>query len=596
MAQDGHIKRMPIELANKIAAGEVVQRPASAVKELLENAIDAKASEIDVIIKASGSSLIQIKDNGSGMSANDAVQCFERHATSKISTSKDLENICTLGFRGEALASIAAIAQVSLKTKRDEDSQGAYVRIEGGEVVETAPCAATTGSVIDVRNLFFNVPARRSFLKAPSTEFRHISEAFVAIAFANPWTTLSLEHDNKDVFRLIASRADNFLDALRERLRVVLGSDVSQHMVQVNESSSYLSVVGYLSHPEHAKKSRKDQRLFVNSRPIKSPSLNHAIRSAYDAILPDGQHPVYTLFLTVNPKHVDVNVHPAKMEVRFDDDKGVYNFLQAICRRALGLADLIPQHPGGVSSVSFQPESKGDSWQPPPRADELNPAYERQSAIVYEEEVSRLPSGAETLDGGILWQLEGRYILTQLKNGIMVVDHSAAHERIMYERTLKDFQTGSGFSQQLLFAQLITLSQDDCNLLNDLNPLLSAIGFDYSISKNRTVTIQGVPSHIRTGAERDILPQILNGYKDNLEQLASSLSEEENLARSFAKITSMRSGIKLSDEEMRTMIDRLFECQEPHITPDGKLTVFRMTLEDFERRFDQSFLGHGEEV
>jgi len=594
MIQEGLIRRMPIELANKIAAGEVVQRPASAVKELLENAIDATASEIDVVIKASGSSFIQVKDNGTGMSQTDASECFERHATSKISTSDDLENIRTLGFRGEALASIAAVAQVSLKTTRQGDAQGTYIRIEGGDILETSPCAPTTGTVIDVRNLFFNVPARRSFLKAPSTEFRHISDTFVSAAFANPWTTFRLEHDNKDVFRLIGSRADHFLDALRERLRAVLGSEVSQHMVQVNESSSYLSVVGYLSHPEHARKSRKDQRLFVNYRPVKSPSLNHAIRSAYDSILPEGQHPLYTLFLAVDPQHVDVNVHPAKMEVRFDDDKGVYNFLQAICRRALGIADLIPQHLGEVTSVSFQTESRSDSWRPPPRADELNPAYESQSAIVYEEEPSRLPTGAEQKSMGPLWQLQERYILTQLNNGIMVVDQSAAHERIMYERTLNDFQTGSGLSQQLLFHQLVTLPEEDCILLEELNPLASALGFDYSISKNRTVTIRGVPSHIRTGAERDIVQQILKGYKDNVASSSSPLSQEENLARCVAKFGSMQSGIKLSDDQMRTLIDRLFECKEPRYTPDGKATVFRMTLEDFKRRFDQSLIGYTE--
>ena len=592
MVQEGRIKRMPIELANKIAAGEVVQRPASAVKELLENAIDANATEIDVLIKASGSSMIQIKDNGAGMSANDATQCFERHATSKISTSDDLENICTLGFRGEALASIAAIAQVSLKTKTQDDSQGAYVRIEGGEILETSPCATTTGTIIDVRNLFFNVPARRSFLKAPSTEFRHISDAFLASAFANPWTTFRLEHDHKDIFRLIGSRADNFLDALRERLRAVLGSGISQHMVQVNESSSYLSVIGYLSHPEHAKKSKKDQRLFVNSRPVKSPSLNHAVHSAYDAILPEGQHPIYTLFLTVNPQHVDVNVHPAKLEVRFDDDRGVYNFLQAICRRALGIADLIPQHSGEITSVSFQPNSRSDSWRPPPRADELRPVHETQSAIVYDEEPSRLPHGADQEASGKLWQIQERYILTQLSNGIMVVDQSSAHERIMFERTLNDFRTGSGLSQQLLFHQLVTLSEEDCNLLNELNPLMSALGFDYSISKNRTVTIFGVPSHIRPGAERDILQKILNGYKENLELLSEPLSKEENLARSVAKFGSMQGRVELNDEEMRTLIDRLFECEEPHCTPDGKPTVFRMTLEDFQRRFDH--LGYAD--
>jgi len=594
MVEGGHIQRMPIELANKIAAGEVVQRPASAVKELLENAIDANASEIEVKIKSSGSSLIHVSDNGTGMSSTDALQCFERHATSKITRPEDLENIRTLGFRGEALASIAAIAQVSLKTKREDDPQGTVVRIEGGKILETSPCATTKGTIVDVRNLFFNVPARRSFLKAPSTEFKHISDVFISCALANPWTGFRLEHDNKDIFRLIGSRADNYHHALRERIRAILGSEVAQHMVPVDESSSYLSVLGFLSHPEHARKSRKDQHLFVNYRPVKSPSISHAIRTAFEPILPDGFHPIFTLFLTIDPHHVDVNVHPSKMEVRFDDDRGVYNFLQSICKRALGVADLIPEHPGDISSLSFQPASHGHSWTPPPRADELRPAHDQQSSIVYEVEPSRLPVGADPEPTGLLWNLRGGYILTQLSHGIMIVDQSAAHQRILYERTLDDFHMGTGLSQQLLFNQLVCLTEDDCNLLNELHPLASSLGFDYSISENLTVTIQGVPSHIRTGAEKDFLQLVLQGYKDNCERQEDPISKENNLARSVAKYGAMHSESKLNDEEMRTLIDRLFECKEPYHTPEGKPTLIRMTLDEIKRRFDHQITVYAE--
>jgi len=594
MAKEGHIRRMPIELANKIAAGEVVQRPASAVKELLENAIDAKATEIEVKIKSSGSSLIHVSDNGTGMNSTDALQCFERHATSKITSSEDLENIRTLGFRGEALASIAAIAQVSLKTKRKDDTEGTFVRIEGGEVVESSPCATTQGTIVDVRNIFFNVPARRSFLKAPSTEFRHISDVFVSCALANPWTGFKLEHDSKDIFRLIGSRADHYHHALRERIRSILGSEIAQHMVPVDESSSYLSVLGFLSHPEHARKSRKDQHLFVNYRPVKSPSLSHAIRTAFDPVLPEGFHPVFTLFLTIDPHHVDVNVHPSKMEVRFDDDRGVYNFLQSICKRALGVANLIPEHPGDISSLSFQPSSRGNSWTPPPRADELKPAHDQQSSIVYEVEPSRLPVGADPEPTGLLWPLQGGYILTQLSHGIMVVDQSAAHQRILYERTLDDVRNGTGMSQQLLFHQLVCFTEEDCRLLNELNPMASSLGFDYSISENLIVTIRGVPSHIRTGAEKDFLQLVLQGYKDNDAVEGSSSTKEEKLARSVAKHGAMHSSRKLDDDEMRTMIDRLFECKQPYQTPEGKPTLIRMTHDEIKRQFDQRITGHAE--
>lgn len=596
MEQVAQIRKMPIELANKIAAGEVVQRPASAVKELLENSIDAGSTDISVLTKASGSNLIQIRDNGSGMNSADAVQCFERHATSKIKRSEDLENIQTLGFRGEALASIAAIAQVSLKTKRAEDAGGTLVRIEGGELLETSPCATADGSTIDVRNLFYNVPARRSFLKAPTTEFRHISEVFVACSLANPWTAFKLDHEQQEVYRLNGSHADNFLDALRERLRVILGSAVAQHLVPIDESTSYVGVVGYLTHPEHARKSRKNQYLFVNGRPIKSASLNHAIRSAYDAILPEGQQPSYALFLSIDPQNIDVNVHPSKIEVRFDDDRGVYNFVQAVCRRALGTAELIPQHPGSVSSLSFQSERTGssNSWQPPPRADDLQPVHGQQTSIVYEVETSRLPSGADPKPTGFLWQLQDRYILTQLTNGILVVDQHAAHQRILFEHALEDMRSGAGLSQQLLFHQLICLTEQDCQLLRELDPLAKALGFDYSVSENRTVTVRGVPSHIRTGAEKELLQSILDGFRENTESELSPLPTEERMARSLATRGAVQPGVKMDDEEMRTLIDRLFECKEPYRTPGGKPTIVRVTLEDLKHRFNQRVVDHDE--
>ncbi|MCY4159154.1 MAG: DNA mismatch repair endonuclease MutL [Bacteroidetes bacterium] len=594
MGQEMQIRRMPIELANKIAAGEVVQRPASALKELLENAIDAKATEITVSVKASGSNLIQVSDNGTGMGPEDAVQCFERHATSKITQSEDLENIRTLGFRGEALASIAAIAQVTLNTKRGENVQGTQVRIDGGQLLETSPSATTVGTIIEVRNLFFNVPARRSFLKAPTTEFRHISEVFIACALANPWVTFRLDHEKQEVYRLICSRAENFQDALRERLRTILGPEVTQHVVSVDESTSYISVQGYLAHPEHARKSRKNQYLFVNGRSIKSASIHHAIRTAYDAILPEGRQPVYVLFLTIDPHNVDVNVHPSKLEVRFDDDRGIYNFVQAVCRRAFGIADLIPQYPGTSSSLDFQREPKFNSWKPPPRANELRPAYDEQTSIVYEVEPSQLPPGVSSKPDSFLWQIQERYILTQLSNGVLVVDQKAAHQRILYERALEDMRSGGGLSQQLLFHHIICLTQQDCDLLHELAPQARALGFDYSISENRTVTIQGVPSHIRTGAEKEILQSILDAYKENTQIALTPLPVEENMARSLASRCALQSGVKLNEEEMRTLIDRLFECQEPSRTPNGKPTFIRVTLEELKHRFGQKISDHDE--
>lgn len=576
------IRRMPVDLANKIAAGEVVQRPASAVKELLENAIDADATEITIVIKASGRTLIRVQDNGIGMGPEDAALCFERHATSKITSTEDLARIRTMGFRGEALASIAAIAQVSLKTGRRDDHQGVHVHIEGGELLETSPCPARQGTTIDVRNLYYNVPARRSFLKAPSTEFRHITDVFTACALANPWTTFKLEHNGQDIHVWTGARTENFQDAVRDRLRTILGSTVVQHIVPVEEASSYISVNGFLAHPEHAFKNRKHQYLFVNGRPVKSASLRHAIRSAYDPILPEGRQPAYALFITIDPQNIDVNVHPAKIEVRFDDDRGVYNFLQAICRRSLGIADLIPQHPGTASSLDFQKSPSG-SWQPPPRADQLEPVHGDQTSIIYEVEPSRLPEGAVPETGGFLWQLQQRYILTQLNRGIMVVDQNAAHQRILFERALEDASSGAGLCQQLLFPRLICVTEQDCELLRELDPIAKALGFDYSISENRTVSVQGVPSHIRVGAEKDLLQSILSGYKAE----TTPLSMEERMARSVAASGAIQPGAKLNEEEMRTLIDQLFECQQPYLTPDRMPTLVRISMEELKRRFDQ---------
>ena len=591
-----HIKRMPIELANKIAAGEVVQRPASAVKELVENAIDAGATEISVLIKASGSNLIQVRDNGIGMSPEDAVTCFERHATSKIIHSDDLENIQTLGFRGEALASVAAIAQVTAKTRRNEDPHGTQVRIEGGEVIETAPCATGVGTTIEVRNLFFNVPARRSFLKAPSTEFRHISETIASLSLANPWTMFKLEHEQQEIYQLAGSQKDSFLDALRERLRILLGSKVVQYIMQVDEPTTYISVSGFLAHPEHARKSRRDQYLFVNGRPIKSPSLHHAIRSAYDAILPEGRQPLYALFISVDPKTIDVNVHPSKLEVRFEDDRAVYNFMQAACKRALGVADLIPQYSDSVTSLSFQGgrDRSSSSWAPPPRAEDLPSLHAPQKEILFEFEPSRLPKGVEPEPSGFLWQFQDQYILTQLNRGILIIDQHAAHQRILFEKALDDIRSGTGLSQQLLFPYIICLTKHDCSLLQELAPLAKSIGLDYSISENRTVTVRGVPSHLRTGAEKKILHSILEAYKDNAEAQIAPLPMEENMARSIAVSGAIQPRVSMNEEEMRTLIDCLFECKEPDRTPNGKPTFIRLTHDELKKRFDQRLPDHAQ--
>ncbi|RMH63119.1 MAG: DNA mismatch repair endonuclease MutL, partial [Bacteroidetes bacterium] len=344
---------MPETLANKIAAGEVVQRPASALKELIENALDAGADAIDVVLKKAGSELIQVIDNGCGMGPADAVACFQRHATSKITSIEDLERIRTLGFRGEALASIAAVAQVELRTRRVEDEAGTCVRIHGGTLVDTQPCAAPGGTSLAVRNLFFNVPARRNFLKTPATEFRHLVETFQFLALSNPDVGFTLTHDDNEVYRLTPSRAAAGHEALRHRILELFGESYRDALVPVEETTSYLSVYGFVGTPEFHRKSRGEQFLFVNRRYVKNRYLEHAVASGFGDMLPEGAFPFFTLFLDLDPRHVDVNVHPTKAEVKFDDERGIYGFIKAVVKKALGTADLTPRFEAGPEGRSF---------------------------------------------------------------------------------------------------------------------------------------------------------------------------------------------------------------------------------------------------
>ena len=353
-APDGLVRVLSDTLANKIAAGEVVQRPASALKELMENALDAGASNVAVILKKAGSELVQVVDDGGGMGPADAAACFGRHATSKIAHADDLERIRTLGFRGEALASIAAVAQVELKTKRRSDAAATCIRIDGGAAVSHAPCAAPDGTSVAVRNLFFNVPARRNFLKSPATEFKHLVETFQFLALSNPEVGFTLVHDEAEVYRLAPS-ASGFDAALRERLAALVGERTDDALVRVEEATSYLSVRGVVGRPELGRRSRGEQFLFVNGRYVKNRSLEHAVASAYDDLLAKGAYPLFALFLTLDPRHVDVNVHPTKTEVKFDDDRGVYGFLRAVVKKALGDADVIPSLGDGFAASPGRP-------------------------------------------------------------------------------------------------------------------------------------------------------------------------------------------------------------------------------------------------
>ncbi|PAP77170.1 DNA mismatch repair endonuclease MutL [Rubrivirga marina] len=647
-ATDGLIQALPDTLASKIAAGEVVQRPANALKELIENALDAGAGSVDVVLKRAGSELIQVTDDGCGMGPADAVASFGRHATSKLRRFEDLERLRTLGFRGEALASIASVAQVELKTRRRGDEAAVCVRVDGGDLEDVTPCAAPVGTCVAVKNLFFNVPARRAFLKSPATEFKHLVEAFQALALSHPSVAFSLVHDDNEVWRLPASDGP---DALADRLDALAGGGLVGKLVEVEETTSYLSVSGLVASPDRARKSRGEQYVFINGRFVKSRQLDHAVAGAYGALLPERQHALYALFLDVDPRHVDVNVHPTKTEVKFDDDRGVYSFVKAVVKRSLaegglGLAfdprarRVGPAPPAsGVESVGPGTEAEGvdrPSFAPPPapsNGDGASHSHVPPSAptfrleagsgpdampplpdapvrptdhtdeprvpapppVVPEAPVGPIPSRLGPAPEGVddleldddpdrtFWQLHGRYLLSPVRSGLLVVDQRAAHERILYERALSTMASGMAASQQLLFPFTVDLGPADRELLAEILSDLGALGFEMEFKEGKPILVRGVPADVTLGDEREVLDDLLAQFRRNRRSLR--LSARENLARSMAARSAIRPGHVLGPTEARLLVDQLFGCDDPFSDPAGRPTMTRVTMEEVERRF-----------
>ena len=622
------IRIMPISLANKIAAGEVVQRPASAVKELVENAIDAGSSRIDIVLRDAGSTLIQISDDGCGMSGNDARMAVKRHATSKIRTVDDLDTIATLGFRGEALASIASVSHVELRTGTDAVQPAIALRFEGGEEVDARPAPPLKGTVLSVRNLYYNVPARRNFLKRPQTELKHILDAVQVLAMANPAVAFSLEHDGNMLLTADAERGD-VMDATAVRLADLLPIGDPDALIHVAESTSYLSVQGFLGHPDSARRSRGLQFLFVNGRWVKHRYLEHAVHAAYEYLLPEGAFPFFALFLNIDPRHVDVNVHPTKSEVKFDDERGVYGMLRAVVGRALGTTLGSPdfsratplgglnldlsaaardEHPGHGSSrggsssghpaldALFGGTSAGSPR--PPSSDRVADASQALYQGLRDEGTPRTetvpagsasPASANTASGlgeeGLLWQLHDTYILTQILSGLVIIDQQMAHERILYEQAKACLKDGFGLSQQLLFPRTIEFSASEYALLVELLPDLAKLGFDIEASGTNSVIVRGVPADISTGDERSVLDEIVDQYRAF--ERVEGLEGRENLARSMARRGAVRAGIVLSPREMRSLIDQLFQCESPYVSPDGRPTMIRMSGNELRERFDR---------
>ncbi len=614
------IQLLPDAVANQIAAGEVVQRPASAVKELVENAIDAGADKIQLILKEAGKSLIQVIDNGCGMSLTDARMCFERHATSKIRKADDLFAIRTMGFRGEAMASIAAIAQVKLKTRRHEDELGTCILIEGSEVMSQQACAASAGTSICVKNLFYNTPARRNFLKSNPVEMRHILDEFQRMALANPQVFFTLHHDGQEVYHLPPV-------TLKQRIVHLLGNNYNQRLVPVEEDTTIIKLRGFVGKPEFARKTRGEQFFFVNSRFIRDAYLNHAVMTAYEELLPDDSFPLYVLFIDIDPAKIDINVHPTKTEIKYQDEKALYAIIRSAVKRSLGRYNITPSldfdqeagiermitpkpldqivPPGITFNPDFNPFATSaaakreipfmrdvaeqrrpavpQNWdalyeitqKQPDQQQELHP---EQLLAVNEEQVSKSSERQ-------LFQIHNRFILSQIKSGFMLISQQAAHERILYERFLQQLQNHSGLSQQSLFPQTVTLNGSDFELLRELLPDIRALGFDIREFGRNTVVVEGIPADLNPAGEHALLENLLEGFKNNMAIL--KLDKRDNLARTLARNAAIRAGTKLSLEEMNQLIDQLFACHMPNLALNGKPVISTLTLTELADRFEK---------
>ncbi len=616
---------MSDNIANQIAAGEVIQRPASAVKELMENAIDADATEIKLIVSDAGKGLIQVIDNGKGMSETDARMAFERHATSKIKQIEDLFKIKTMGFRGEALASIAAVAQVELKTKKTEEKIGSYIEIENSVVIKQEPCAFTNGTSISMKNLFFNVPARRNFLKSNSVEMRHIVDEFIRVAMSFPNIFFSLTSNGQEVFHLEAGN-------LKQRIVQILGNNYNAKLVPVKEETDYLNVYGFIGKPDTAKKTRGDQYFFVNNRFIKSAYLNHAVNTAYNDLLPKDSFPSYVLFIDLDPEQIDINVHPTKQEIKFEDEKITYAFVQSAVKHALAQFSVAPSldftlnaNIQSLSSVSnpFTEERKGevsssnlyktftqknqahfiersanselkhwkDFFQPLTHKGEETKynANSNESEQITPYSKLKTDNEQETINykhhpvNAVVTQLHSTYIISSTPKGFMLIHQQLAHERILYEKYSKEAHNKQAVTQKSLFPVTLELGAADAVLLEDLLEDINALGYQIEHFGNNTFVIQGTPADVLQGNEKNSIELLLEQFKHSSSDI--KFSKREKLVRCLTRQNAIKAGHALSQKEMQTLIEDLFKCQTPNTTATGNPTFIEFKEDYLDRMF-----------
>jgi len=602
------IQLLPDSIANQIAAGEVIQRPASVVKELMENAIDARATEINVIIKDAGKTLVQIIDNGFGMSETDARLSFERHATSKIKVAADLFSIQTKGFRGEALASIAAISHIEMISKLHGQDMGIRILIEGSSVKKQEFCQAHDGTKISVKNLFFNVPARRKFLKTDSVELKHLGDEFLRLALAHEQIKFTLHHNEREMYHLTPGN-------LIQRVSGIWGKKFSSNLVPLSENTEIVKISGFIGKPEIAKRSRNNQYLFVNNRFIKNNYLNHAIKLAFENLISGDQFPVFLVFLEINPDKIDINIHPTKQEVKFEEERLIYNYLRVSVRQALGKYSITPRldfdkddsfdqlvnsskksasHADFFEGGGRKPDSGQGEWQQIFEGFQ-NSGSKEELEIQSERDLLEFSSNFnkdESEDNLLItdksqdkkpFQIHGTYILSHIKSGFILIDQKSAHERVLYEKYLLALSDNEPVSQQELFPSTIELSPVNAEILLEVLPQMSRLGFIIEGFGKNAFIVKGVPVGIDTKTEvGDLIKQLIDNYSSNIE---FHLGINENLARSFAVNSSVGRGKKLSEGEMQRLINELFACENPDISPMGKKCFISFNLNELNRRF-----------
>ncbi len=604
------ITLLPDNIANQIAAGEVIQRPASAVKELLENAVDAGATEIKLIISDAGKALVQVIDNGSGMSETDARMCFERHATSKIRNIDDLFHIRTMGFRGEALASIAAVAQVELKTRRAVDEAGTYLEVENSVVRKQEPVAAPQGTSIAMKNLFFNVPARRNFLKSNAAETRHIVDEFTRVAMSFPEILFTLTANNQQLFHLEAG-------SLKQRIVQLLGSTYNAKLVTVNEKTDYLNIYGFVGKPETAKKTRGDQYFFVNNRFIRSAYLNHAVMNAYQEMIPSDSFPMYVLFIDLDPAVVDVNVHPTKQEIKFEDEKIIYAFVQAAVKHALAQFSVTPtldfELDASIQQLSAIQQPFTDDRKNAAAAGSIFKGFTQKNQAhfieksdqgelknwrtFYENNEQRATSNeqgpapenllatrnSQLATDAEITQLLNTFITIPSNNGFLLLHQQSAHERVLYEQLSAAGKDKPVATQRSMFPSTMELTPADAAVMEEIMDDLKYLGYTIEPFGKNTYVIQGTPADVEAGNDKHIIDILLEQYKHFSPEV--KFSRREKLVRSLARQQSIKAGTRLTEREMRQLVTDLFACATPNVTPDGNPTYLEFKQEQLERMF-----------